>query len=116
MVLMRLILSFAAAAILAGVAAPAPRSSRMCGSSESPVRVAGNRVRSRRTVAVTVTAGKTKLRKAVIRHRRRTDHRQLERLDRRRLPLDDDVARAASGRVALWREVANDCGPPIGRL
>jgi hypothetical protein len=26
------------------------------------------------------------------------------------------TARGTSGRAALWREVANDCGPPIGRL
>jgi hypothetical protein len=82
----------------------------------SPVRVAGSGFAAGDRVTVTVTAGKAKLRKAVSatvggRFAARWNgsiaggcHSTLI------------VARGSSGRTALWREVANDCAPPIGKL
>ena len=122
MVMTRLILFIAAAVVLAAVvpsaavSTPAALKAHVWLASQSPVRVAGTGFSSTDRVAVTVTAGKTRLRRTV------------EATATGRIAVRWNgsiaggchsttvIARGTSGRVALWREVANDCGPPIGRL
>lgn len=82
----------------------------------SPVRVGGSGFAAGERVMVTVTAGKTTLRKAVF----ATSAGRITAFWAGSLAggchSTTIVARGSSGRTALWREVANDCGPPIGRL
>jgi hypothetical protein len=122
MVMTRLIVPIFAVALLAAlvpsaaVPTPAAMKARVWLASQSPVRVAGTGFRAADRVAVTVTAGKTKLRRTV-------EATATGRIAARwngsiagGCHSTTVIARGTSGRVALWREVANDCGPPIGRL
>jgi hypothetical protein len=81
----------------------------------SPVLVNGTGFAPRERVMVTVTAGKAKLRRAVLatgRGRIAAGWKGSFAGGCRSITV---VARGSSGRSALWREVANDC-PPIGKL
>ena len=82
----------------------------------SPVRVSGSGFAAHERVNVTLTAGKAKLRKTVT----ATLGGRFTAAWRGSIAGGCHstiiVARGSSGRTALWREVANDCGPPPGRL
>jgi len=106
--------------VLAALAAAAPSASAVRAHvrlvSASPVRVSGSGFAPGERVTVTVTAGKTKLHTSVA----ATGAGRFIAVWNGSIAggchSTTVVARGASGRASLWREVANDCGPPIGRL
>ena len=106
--------------ILAALVSAAPSASalkaRVWLVKTSPVRVNGSGFAPGERVRVTVTAGKTKLSEAVA----ATPTGRIAAVWNGSIAGGCHsitiIARGISGRVALWREVANDCGPPIGRL
>ncbi|HEU5373539.1 MAG TPA: hypothetical protein VFU51_14210 [Gaiellaceae bacterium] len=111
---------FAILLVLAALVAAAPSSSavraRVWLVTASPVRVSGSGFGAGERVTVTITAGKVKLRKAVS----ATAGGKIAAAWNGSIVGGCHstmiVARGSSGRTALWREVANDCGPPVGRL
>lgn len=83
---------------------------------ESPVRVSGSGFAGGERVTVTVTAGKRTLRKAVVATAPGRIAAAWSGSIAGGCHSTTIVARGSSGRTALWRQVANDCGPPPGRL
>jgi hypothetical protein len=117
MPLKRIIVSLVAAATLAGTAsAGATLKTRVWLVSADPVSVMGSGFAPGESVLVKVTAGKVELRRS----------KSATATGRFSMRWNGSLAggcrtititaRGTSGRAALWREVANDCGPPIGRL
>lgn len=105
-----------AAALVAAAPSASAVKARVWLAAASPVRVAGSGFASDESVAVKVTAGKVELKRTVS---TTVGGRFSARWSGsiaggcRSITV---TARGSSGRAALWREVANDCGPPIGRL
>ena len=106
--------------VLAALVAAAPSASasraRVWLVAASPVRVSGSGFVAGERVTVTVTAGKVKLHKTVSATGAGRFTTAWDRSFAGGCRSTTIVARGASGRTALWREVANDCRPPIGRL
>lgn len=83
---------------------------------ESPVHVSGSGFAAGERVAVAVTAGKAHLKKTVSATAAGRFTARWAGSIAGGCHSTTIVARGTSGRTAFWREVANDCAPPVGRL
>ena len=110
----RLTILFVLAALVAAAPSASALRARVWLVAASPVRVSG--IAAGERVTVTVTAGKVKLRKTVSATRAGRFTTAWNGSFAGGCESTTIVARGTSGRTALWREVANDCGPPIGGL
>ena len=84
--------------------------------SANPVRVAGSGFAADESVAVKVLAGKVQLKRTVSTTAGGRFTARWAGSIAGGCRSITVTAHGSSGRAALWREVANDCGPPIGRL
>jgi hypothetical protein len=111
-----IILILALAALVAVAPSASAVRARVWLVKSSPVRVGGSGFLPGERVTVTVSAGKSRLAKSVA----ATSAGRIAALWNGSLAGSCHsitiVAHGSSGRTALWREVANDCGPVVGRL